>query len=59
MEDAMRVGFIGLGNVGGPMAGFVRAAGYELVVHDLRREPAAPLLAGGAHMGMEFGERKT
>jgi 3-hydroxyisobutyrate dehydrogenase-like beta-hydroxyacid dehydrogenase len=44
----MRVGFIGLGNVGGPMAGFVRAAGYSLVVHDLRRDAAAPLLAGGA-----------
>jgi 3-hydroxyisobutyrate dehydrogenase len=44
----MRVGFIGLGNVGGPMAGFVRGAGFTLVVHDLRREAAAPLLAGGA-----------
>jgi 3-hydroxyisobutyrate dehydrogenase-like beta-hydroxyacid dehydrogenase len=44
----MRVGFIGLGNVGGPMAGFVRQAGHALVVHDLRREAAAPLLAGGA-----------
>ena len=44
----MRVGFIGLGNVGGPMAGFVRQAGHALVVHDLRREAAASLLAGGA-----------
>jgi 3-hydroxyisobutyrate dehydrogenase len=44
----MRVGFIGLGNVGGPMAGFVRGAGFPLVVHDLRRETATPLLAGGA-----------
>jgi 3-hydroxyisobutyrate dehydrogenase len=30
------------------MAGFVRQAGHALVVHDLRREAAASLLAGGA-----------
>jgi 3-hydroxyisobutyrate dehydrogenase-like beta-hydroxyacid dehydrogenase len=33
----MRVGFIGLGNMGGPLAGFVLKAGFSLVVHDLRR----------------------
>ena len=44
----MRVGFIGLGNVGGPMAAFVRGAGFPLVVHDLRHEAAAPLLDRGA-----------
>ena len=44
----MRVGFIGLGNMGGPMAGFVRGAGYSLAVHDLRREVAEPLLERGA-----------
>jgi len=44
----MRVGFIGLGNVGGPMAGFVLGAGFSLVVHDLRREAAAALLERGA-----------
>jgi 3-hydroxyisobutyrate dehydrogenase len=44
----MRVGFIGLGNMGGPMAGFVLGAGHSLVVHDLRREAAAPLLDLGA-----------
>jgi 3-hydroxyisobutyrate dehydrogenase len=48
MEDAMRVGFIGLGNVGAPMAGFVLAAGFSLVVHDLRREAAAPVIERGA-----------
>src|SRR5207249_7427296 len=40
----MLVGFIGLGNMGGPLAGFVLEAGFSLVVHDLRREAAAPLL---------------
>ena len=44
----MRVGFIGLGNMGEPLAGFVRKAGFPLVVHDLRRETAATLLAAGA-----------
>ncbi len=40
----MQVGFIGLGNMGQPLAGFVLEAGFSLVVHDLRREAAAPLL---------------
>jgi 3-hydroxyisobutyrate dehydrogenase len=44
----MRVGFIGLGNMGAPMAGFVRQAGFSLVVHDLRRDAAGPLLERGA-----------
>jgi 3-hydroxyisobutyrate dehydrogenase len=44
----MRVGFIGLGNMGAPMAGFVLGAGHSLLVHDLRREAAAPLLDRGA-----------
>ncbi|MBM3221534.1 MAG: NAD(P)-dependent oxidoreductase [Candidatus Rokubacteria bacterium] len=44
----MRVGFIGLGNMGEPLAGFVRKAGFPLVVHDLRREAAASLVAQGA-----------
>jgi 3-hydroxyisobutyrate dehydrogenase len=47
-ENAMRVGFIGLGNMGAPMATFVRQAGFPLVVHDLRRTAAAPLLERGA-----------
>ena len=44
----MRVGFIGLGNVGGPMAGHVLKAGFPLVVHDIRPEAAAPLVEAGA-----------
>lgn len=44
----MRVGFIGLGNMGAPMAGFVRQAGFPLVVHDMRRDAARPLLERGA-----------
>ncbi len=44
----MRVGFIGLGNMGEPLAGFVRQAGFALVVHDLRRAAATVLLERGA-----------
>ena len=44
----MRVGFIGLGNMGEPLAGFVRKAGHSLVVHDLRKAAAVSLLERGA-----------
>jgi 3-hydroxyisobutyrate dehydrogenase len=44
----MRVGFIGLGRMGGPMCGNVLAAGHDLIVHDTRAAAAAPLLAAGA-----------
>jgi 3-hydroxyisobutyrate dehydrogenase len=44
----MRIGFIGLGNMGGPMALNLIKAGHALVVHDVRREAAARHLAQGA-----------
>jgi 3-hydroxyisobutyrate dehydrogenase len=44
----MKVGFIGLGIMGASMASNIRQGGYELVVHDIRREAAAPHLAAGA-----------
>jgi 3-hydroxyisobutyrate dehydrogenase len=44
----MRIGFIGLGNMGGPMALNLIKAGHTLVVHDLRRELAKPHLDAGA-----------
>lgn len=44
----MKIGFIGLGTMGGGMAANVLKAGYELVVHDIRREAATPLLENGA-----------
>jgi 3-hydroxyisobutyrate dehydrogenase-like beta-hydroxyacid dehydrogenase len=42
------VGFIGLGNMGGPMALNLVKAGFELVVHDINPARAAPLVAAGA-----------
>ena len=44
----MQIGFIGLGTMGARMAGNLQKAGYRLVVHDLRKEAAAPHLAAGA-----------
>jgi 3-hydroxyisobutyrate dehydrogenase len=44
----MRVGFIGLGNMGGPMAAHVLAAGHSMTVYDTRKEVAAPHLEKGA-----------
>ena len=43
----MRIGFIGLGNMGGPMALNVGKAGHAMVVTDLRREMAKPHLDQG------------
>ena len=44
----MRVGFIGTGSIGRPMASQVLAAGFSLVVHDIVQDAVTPLLEGGA-----------
>lgn len=44
----MRVGFIGLGIMGKPMAKNLLKAGYDLVVTDLNQEAVAELAAAGA-----------
>jgi len=51
----MKIGFIGVGNIGAPMAGQLLAAGHALSVFDLRREAAAELLAAGAQWGESSG----
>jgi 3-hydroxyisobutyrate dehydrogenase-like beta-hydroxyacid dehydrogenase len=43
-----RVGFIGLGNIGEPMAAQVAKAGFDLTVFDVRPDPIARLVAIGA-----------
>lgn len=43
-----RIGFIGLGAMGGPMAKNVIKNGYTLTVYDLARERTAPLVEAGA-----------
>jgi 3-hydroxyisobutyrate dehydrogenase-like beta-hydroxyacid dehydrogenase len=44
------VGFVGLGNMGGPMALNLAKAGFTLVVHDIDRAKAEPLHARGARV---------
>ena len=44
----MRVGFIGLGAMGNPMAANLQNAGYELTIHDIRREQGKNLEDAGA-----------
>ena len=45
----MKIGFIGTGNMGNPMAANLIKAGHQLTVHDLRREAATNLLEMGAN----------
>src|SRR5215471_10857489 len=44
----MKLGFIGVGNIGAQIAGQLLGAGHSLVVHDLRPEAAQALLRAGA-----------
>ncbi len=52
----MDIGFIGIGKMGKHMSSRILDAGYDLTVHDLRREAAAPLLEKGAKWGDTPGE---
>jgi 3-hydroxyisobutyrate dehydrogenase-like beta-hydroxyacid dehydrogenase len=44
----MKIGFIGLGAMGAPMAASLLRAGHALQVHDVRREAGAELVGSGA-----------
>jgi 3-hydroxyisobutyrate dehydrogenase-like beta-hydroxyacid dehydrogenase len=46
----MDIGFIGLGNMGAPMARRLIEAGHKLVVYDTRNDAVAPLVALGAQL---------
>ena len=48
MPETMRVGWIGTGVMGGPMAGHLLAAGYPLTVFNRTRAKAEKLLRLGA-----------
>ncbi|MTH98855.1 NAD(P)-dependent oxidoreductase [Roseibium sp. RKSG952] len=47
----MHVGFIGLGNVGGKLAGSILRNGFDLTVHDLNEDLVAAFVARGALRG--------
>jgi 3-hydroxyisobutyrate dehydrogenase len=44
----MKIGYIGVGNMGGGMAKSLLAGGFDVTVTDLRREAAQPCLKAGA-----------
>ena len=46
-----KIGFIGLGNVGGKLAGSLLRNGFDLTVRDLDKNAAQPLLDNGANWG--------
>ena len=47
----MKIGFIGLGNVGGKLAGSLLRNRFDLTVRDLNHDAAHPFLAAGARWG--------
>ena len=52
----MRVGFIGLGQMGRGMAGSLVAAGHQVTVYNRSREKADALKANGAHAAQTVAE---
>lgn len=52
----MKVGFIGLGNMGSGMAGNLLAAGHEVTVYNRTPERAQALIAKGAKAGASIAE---
>jgi len=48
--DLPRIGFIGVGKMGAPMARRLLTAGYHVTVHDLRREAADGIGRDGANV---------
>lgn len=44
----MKIGFIGLGNMGSGMAANLQKTGNEFIVHDARKQSAQPLIDAGA-----------
>jgi 3-hydroxyisobutyrate dehydrogenase len=52
----MRVGFIGLGNMGRPMAERLLRSGWDLAVYNRTRSKTAPLVEAGAHVAGTVAE---
>jgi 3-hydroxyisobutyrate dehydrogenase len=48
-----KIGFIGLGNMGSPMASRLVTAGYSLSVYDIKRDVQADFLKGRSATGMD------
>jgi len=53
---SLRVGFIGLGNIGKPMAQRLVKGGFDTIVFDVREEPCRELAALGARVARSYAE---
>ena len=53
---AERIGFVGLGNMGGPMATRLAAAGYDVMAFDINADALAAAVAGGCTAGADANE---
>jgi len=51
-----KIGFVGLGAMGLPMAANLLAAGYQLTVYNRTASKAEPLIAKGAHRAVRAGD---
>ena len=56
MSDLPTVGFVGLGNIGKPMAARLLSQGVPLHVYDVAPDPVAELVAAGATAAASVGE---
>src|SRR5689334_14582937 len=50
MSSGLDIGFIGVGQMGGPMAGRLIDAGHKLAIYDVNQEACARLAARGAEV---------
>ena len=50
------IGFVGLGTIGGVVAGNIQKAGYAMVVYDIVPEAARPLVERGARLAPSAAE---
>src|SRR5258706_10822751 len=50
------VGFIGLGNMGGPVAGHIQRAGFTMIVYDVRDSATQPFVERGASVAASAAE---
>lgn len=56
MPDRPTIGFIGLGEMGGPMARNLIAAGYRVIGYDVDAERLVAVVAAGGEAGADVGD---
>ena len=59
MTVGIRVGVIGLGVLGKPVAQRLVSQGFDVAAFDVRREPVSELAKAGAHVVISGRSRET